>query len=1042
VGTKLGLSRFDGEIWTQEIFRSATAPSGSDIRLAGPAGVFVDRENRLFVADQISHQIIRIDQAGNSDVVAGIGVPGYTGDGGPATQAELNTPENIFVDDDQRLFITDRSNHAVRMVNLQTGVISTVAGKGFSEALGDGGLATDARIREPSGITVDALGNIYISDAGNHRVRRVDAESGIIETVAGTGSDGFSGDGGPATEADLNFPWGLFLSEEGDLYIAEFGGNRVRKVDTSGRITTVAGKGPSGFGLSGFDGDGGPATQASLNSPSGVFLDQTGELYIVDWGNNRIRKVDPSGRITTVAGSGPIGFEEGSAAGDGGQATDAELSAPSGIFIDAFGNLFIADQLNDRVRVVDSAGIIRTFAGGGTQGKSPSNPVDHLLVAQDGALWLGTPNRGVYVFKEASGWNRHSKPEGLPALEILAMLETADGRIWVGTSEGTVFFDGVSWHEAGALQGVQAAAFAESADGTLWVVDSFSLLGQIRGEDESLGLLRFDRNGAQLEPLEAFTNDTGLPVPQDFLTSLYRDRQGGIWVGSGAFADLPQLGFGGGVARFDGQNWQHYGTEHGLASNNIQTMFQDFDGTMWFGTLDAGVSSFLRPSVPLANTEILSVPAGGVLGDSRFFFASIGREIGFDGLPPLSYAITPAGRVPLPNEWSRYVGEVTGFEVTGLTNGEWTYHVRAKDQFGNEEAEPAVFRFRVDVTAPTVVISSPHREDAVSGTVQILGSVFDASVPSDLRGFSLAYAREGSLEWHNILNRSLDGDEGFRTEDEFLGVWNTGEMQEPFGDYLLRLQAEDALGHKSEHQIEEEVVAALKDLKSREGGSVANADGTVSLMVPPNGLASDAAVHIVFHPAADLPPPPEGALETGIAYELEPDELIFNKRATLTLGYAGAGIQKAADLSIFEIDTESWRRLGGTVDEMAQKISVGIERAGTYALFDAPFVGGSARVSNVVCQPRIISPGGGVYPGVTDVSFELGMQAEVDVRVYGISGNLVKEVLKRGRLNGGFNTVHWNGRDKDEKVVRDGVYIVVIESGGKSARKTVGVLNR
>jgi len=282
VGTKLGLSRFDGEIWTQEIFRSATAPSGSDIRLAGPAGVFVDRENRLFVADQISHQIIRIDQAGNSDVVAGIGVPGYTGDGGPATQAELNTPENIFVDDDQRLFITDRSNHAVRMVNLQTGVISTVAGKGFSEALGDGGLATDARIREPSGITVDALGNIYISDAGNHRVRRVDAESGIIETVAGTGSDGFSGDGGPATEADLNFPWGLFLSEEGDLYIAEFGGNRVRKVNTSGRITTVAGKGPSGFGLSGFDGDGGPATQASLNSPSGVFLDQTGELYIVD----------------------------------------------------------------------------------------------------------------------------------------------------------------------------------------------------------------------------------------------------------------------------------------------------------------------------------------------------------------------------------------------------------------------------------------------------------------------------------------------------------------------------------------------------------------------------------------------------------------------------------------------------------------------------------------------------------------------------------------------------------------------------------------
>jgi sugar lactone lactonase YvrE len=222
-----------------------------------------------------------------------------------------------------------------------SGTITTFAGNGTQGFSGDGGPATSAGLSYPGGVAVDAAGNLYIADTSNHRVRKV-STSGTITTVAGNGTFGFSGDDGPATNATLSYPTEVAVDAVGNLYIADTGNLRVRKVSASGTITTVAGN-----GIYGFSGDGGPATNASLVIPRGVAVDAVGNLYIADYGNSRVRKVSSWGTITTVAGNGSPGFS-----GDGGPATSAALGYPRGVAVDAAGNLYIADTDNNRVRKV------------------------------------------------------------------------------------------------------------------------------------------------------------------------------------------------------------------------------------------------------------------------------------------------------------------------------------------------------------------------------------------------------------------------------------------------------------------------------------------------------------------------------------------------------------------------------------------------------------------------------------------------------------------------------------------------------------------
>lgn len=314
------------------------------------------------------------------------------GDGGPATKAGLCGPNDVVLDAKGNMYISDGGTycygpggHTVRKVD-PDGTITTVAGTGEAGFFGDGGPATKAQLNLPLAVAVDREGNLYIADAENYRIRKVDKE-GTITTIAGTGEEGYSGDGGPATSAQLTYPLGLAFDDRGNLYVADE--LSVRKIDPSGTITTVAGTGRGGH----FSGDGGPATEAKLTAAD-VALDSKGNLYIADDDNHRIRKVDKDGIIHTVAGSGKKGHS-----GGGGPATNAALNEPSSIDFDGEGNLFILCHRTSVVRKLDQNGTITTVAGTGETGfnreKGPATevmlnePVGLFVDDDSGVLYIG-----------------------------------------------------------------------------------------------------------------------------------------------------------------------------------------------------------------------------------------------------------------------------------------------------------------------------------------------------------------------------------------------------------------------------------------------------------------------------------------------------------------------------------------------------------------------------------------------------------------------------------------------------------------------------
>jgi trimeric autotransporter adhesin len=320
----------------------------SGTELNDPAGVAVDSVRNLYFADQGNDRIRKVNATtGAITTVAGNGSFGHSGDGGQATSAQLNTPKGIAFGGGSNLYIADNNNHRIRKVNTATGVITTVAGNGTGGYSGDGGKATSAELHFPNGVAADSAGNLYIADYNNQRIRKVSVTTGIITTVAGNGALGFSGDGGAATSAKLNDPASVVVDLAGNLYIADYHNNRIRKVNaTTGIITTVAGGGSGCAGQSDSVGDGCAATSAELSLPRYVVVDSSHNLYISDSQNERIRKVSAAtGVITTVAGDGTSGYS-----GDTGPATSDELHQPFGVAEDSAGNLYIADSLNNRIR--------------------------------------------------------------------------------------------------------------------------------------------------------------------------------------------------------------------------------------------------------------------------------------------------------------------------------------------------------------------------------------------------------------------------------------------------------------------------------------------------------------------------------------------------------------------------------------------------------------------------------------------------------------------------------------------------------------------
>jgi uncharacterized protein (TIGR03437 family) len=330
-------------------------------QLAQPVGLALDNQGNLYIADQANNRIRQVTTDGNIHTFAGAGTAGFTGDAGQATSADLNSPLSVAVDSSGNVYISDTVNNVIRKVTTD-GKIKTVVGNyglGFGFG-GDNGAPTSAVFNYPGPTALDSSGNLYIVDTLNNRVRKVTWSANVIRTLAGNnGAGGYSGDGGLATLASLNGPRGLAVDSAGNVYIADSNNNVIRRVDAvTGKISTVVGNGKAGF-----SGDGGPASSASLNSPRGLAFDSSGNLYIADYYNSRIRVVK-NGTITTIAGGTAPVFGYG---GDGGFATNAVLNFPSAVTVDASGNVYVSDTQNNAIRILKPAPSPPLISKGGVQ---------------------------------------------------------------------------------------------------------------------------------------------------------------------------------------------------------------------------------------------------------------------------------------------------------------------------------------------------------------------------------------------------------------------------------------------------------------------------------------------------------------------------------------------------------------------------------------------------------------------------------------------------------------------------------------------------
>jgi sugar lactone lactonase YvrE len=370
-----------------------------------PSAIAFDAQGNLFIAETGNHVVRKFSSAGVIAVVAGSGVQGFSGDNGPAGAAELDSPAGLVLDAAGNLYIADSHNHRVRRVDVSTATITTIAGMGAPGYSGDNGLATAAKLDLPTALALDSAGNLFIADTGNHRVRRIAANTAIVTTVAGNGVEAFAGDNGLATAASIDSPNGLALDSAGDLYIADTHNGRVREVNAAtGVIMTVAGAGFAGGNVQMFGGDGGAATAAGLALPRGLTLDAAGNLYISDSANHRIRRISPAGVIVTVAGQGTETF-----AGDGAPAQAAGLDTPRSVAISPAGLLTLADTHNQRIRQLDAllapGPDIHTILGPGASSQETLSLTGPPLTTYGSGTLTATLNGGTLATGSVTFWD-------------------------------------------------------------------------------------------------------------------------------------------------------------------------------------------------------------------------------------------------------------------------------------------------------------------------------------------------------------------------------------------------------------------------------------------------------------------------------------------------------------------------------------------------------------------------------------------------------------------------------------------------------------
>ncbi|MGA7683470.1 MAG: SMP-30/gluconolactonase/LRE family protein [Terriglobales bacterium] len=514
--------------------------------LTDPHFAAYDKKGNLYISDEFAHRVRKVSPSGIITTVAGNGISGYGGDGGPAKAAIVSFPTGLAFDTAGNVYFSDSGNQRVRKIDTH-GKISTIAGNGTAGFGGDGGLATAAELSEPWGLAFDAAGNLYIGDVINERVRIVNT-SGVINTFAGNGTTGFGGDGGPATAANLNFPYGLQTDGSGNLYIADLYNYRIRIVNAKGTINTFAGNGNTGC-----SGDGGSATAAAIGSPTGLTLDGNSLLMATQSGCGRIRAVDlTSNTITTIAGSGG-GYD-----GDGHAALSSKFAGPSDVKVDPSGNVVIVDRGNGRVREVNAqTQIVSTIAGGftGDGGKgtlSNFNFPDGMGFDSNNNLYIADSSNhrvrklaatGTITTIAGTGVTGYSGDMGLAAAATLdapqAVAADTSGNVFIADQAGavlrevsattgkiTTFSNGVCY--SGSAPFCAFSSLATDASGNVYGADPyFCAIWQITPSGTVTAVAGAPDQGCGY-------NSDGIPATQALLNSPFGvalDSAGNIYIG-------------------------------------------------------------------------------------------------------------------------------------------------------------------------------------------------------------------------------------------------------------------------------------------------------------------------------------------------------------------------------------------------------------------------------------------------------------------------------------------------------------------------------
>ena len=692
------------------------------------------------------------------------------------------------------------------------------------------------------------------------------------------------------------------------------------------------------------------------------------------------------------------------------------------------------------------------------------NRVNDLMCARDASVWV-TTNEGVGRF-DGRDWESWSPDDGLPGFQAFMIVEGADGAIWVGMSPGVSRFDGSDWFSYSREDGLGALLVLDllaASDGSIWAIPLEGERGTLWAK--GAGVSRFvEETWKHFDAVDGLSSDNTIYVGET--------SDGMIWVGGFEGLDrydgnqwrnfttrdglagniavtLMESGQGvlwagtfGGISRFDGDAWQSFTQEDGIGGSIVTALLEAADGTLWVGT-EQGVAQLVFPSATLAQTSIPRPPPSP-FGSPNFYFEVTGVEVGTKRRAPISYALTPAGEEPSEQDWC-FFSVVNGFEVSGMTNGEWTFHVRARDRYGKIDPTPAVTTFTVDVTPPTVLITEPRNGDSVSGTVTVLGAAFDNSATADLRSYDLDVAAGRSAEripeeaWTPLVRGASQPVEGGS-----LAAWNTSGFQ---GDYVLRLRAVDDLGHSSEYSIAVRVVAAIGEVDRSNGGYLTDESGTVELVVPPGAMDRTRQVALVVLVAGDVEAPPgDGLRFTGQAYAIEPLGVVLGKPGTLTIGLAPATLQAAAAGETIAAyfrpdDAAEWERLGGTLEAEAGLLRLPLHRLGQVALFEDPSVlEGEGSMRELTAQPRAFNPRATAGREHTTISFTLLAPHTVTVRILDWNGQVERELVSERDLNAGRAAFLWDGRDHDGDTAHSGLYTVAVDVGDRTFTEKVAVV--